>query len=380
MSRPATRDTRGAGTLARRLGGVLVLALALYGVRFALVSRGPGAWPARAAAPQPDPRWGSAVAVVDDRLYLFGGWSEKDLHASPYADVYDPRTDRWTRLHELPRRFTHVTPVRDGDTLWFVGGFVGDKVEAVTTREVWRYDLATDTWTPGPPLPEARAGGGAVRLGRELHYYGGFGPDGHTASGRHWSLDLDHPERWLERATMPGPRGHLSGIAVDGLAYAIGGEDRHDHIDVAEVDAYDPAHERWKRLADLPTPRSHVEPATFALGRRIVIAGGRDNVTWSWLRELRKGRLSALGWDLPLKLWRLPNGELRGGWAMSGMAVYDIDRDRWTRLQRLPEPLLATTAKAVGNELIVTGGSRLGWSDPRPETWRGPLPKVEGGR
>jgi N-acetylneuraminic acid mutarotase len=152
------------------------------------------AWPAlewKKAAPSPFARVESPAAVVDGRLYLFGGFTE-DLGASIQVDVYDPAKDSWKRMKDMPVGLTHLNPAIDGKTIWFAGGFKG-KHPGPVTDEVWKYDTATDAWTAGPPLLEPRAGGGVAVLGRKLHYFGGYKADRDTNAGDHCSLKRERP-------------------------------------------------------------------------------------------------------------------------------------------------------------------------------------------
>jgi hypothetical protein len=62
-------------------------------------SRKAETWPAlewKKATPSPFARVESPTAVVDGKMYLFGGFTD-DLGASNQVDVYDPATDSWTR-------------------------------------------------------------------------------------------------------------------------------------------------------------------------------------------------------------------------------------------------------------------------------------------
>ena len=119
------------------------------------------AWPTlewKKAVPSPFARVESPTGVVNGKIYLFGGFTE-DLDASNQVNVYEPASGAWTRKKDMPTRVTHLNPGIDGNTIWFAGGFKG-KHPGPVTAEVWKYDIASDTWTAGPPLPERRAGGG----------------------------------------------------------------------------------------------------------------------------------------------------------------------------------------------------------------------------
>ena len=123
----------------------------------------------------------------------------------------------------MPSGLTHLNPASDGKTLWFAGGFKGRHPGPVTD-EVWKYDLLSEAWSAGPPLPEPRAGGGLAVVGRKLHYFGGYKPDRDTNSGDHWSLSLEGTADWQREADFPNPRGHVSAIVFKEKIYALGGD------------------------------------------------------------------------------------------------------------------------------------------------------------
>ena len=109
------------------------------------------------AAPHEAPitRYESAVAAIDHRIFLFGGFYNSRIQASPEVWAYDPEEQSWTRKAALPRLLTHANTALLGDTVWLAGGFVGDN-PGRAPDEVWRYEWRNDRWTPGPPLPARR--------------------------------------------------------------------------------------------------------------------------------------------------------------------------------------------------------------------------------
>ena len=256
------------------------------------VTAGGDACPFEARADSPVDRFETGAAVVDGRVYLFGGFYTPAIEATARVDRYDPTTDLWTPMADMPVPVTHVAAVRDGDFVWFFGGFVGDDPGTPST-DALRYGLSTDTWelVPEAALPEARAAGGVVLVDRELHYFGGVLPDRQHSTTDHWVLDLDDlGSGWdtQSAAPMPTPRNHFGFALHAGRIYAIGGQDIHDPItqpwgtqyavDLATVEAYDPQTNTWTTLADMPRPRSHFEAAVTEYDGRLWIAGGQDSV------------------------------------------------------------------------------------------------------
>jgi N-acetylneuraminic acid mutarotase len=265
------------------------------------------------ATSHPIERFESNGLAAFGKLWVIGGFDKYTAQSSPRSDVYDPATDRWTRIKDMPITVTHVPAVLVGTTIWMVGGFVGDH-PGPSTRDVWKYDTATDTWTRGPSLPQPRGAGGAAYLDGWLHYFGGGnrkkGQLGYPSETEHWALDLSNEAAgWQTRAPMLVPRDHMSGATVNGAIYSIGGAldgDEHEK-NQKRVERYDPGTDKWTRVADMPTARSHITSSTFVAGGMIIVAGGTNNGnipsrdvaaydpvanTWQVLPRLPSGRKS----------------------------------------------------------------------------------------
>jgi N-acetylneuraminic acid mutarotase len=277
----------------------------------------------------------SPAAVVDDKLYLFGGFTE-DLDGSREVDVYDPAADKWTRLADMPSGLTHLNAVVEGNTIWLAGGFKGHHPGPVTD-EVWKYDVKGDKWSAGPALPEPRGGGALALLDGKLHYFGGFKSDRQTTAGDHWALAIDGGKKWETLAEMPGPRGHLAAAVLAGKIYALGGDDGHDktQVDLPACHVFDPASGQWSAIAKLPNGRSHFESSTLIYRGNILIVGGRSNSP-----EPAAGVLNEL-------------------------LLYDPKANQWTLAGTLPEKVLAPAAAIIGEQIVVSGG---GLGNPRPLT------------
>lgn len=168
------------------------------------------------AEPAIEPHRESASAVLDGRLYVFGGHYNERVQTTAVVQVFDPRTGRWSRRAPLPAPTTHWNAITDGRTVWLAGGFVGDHPGPVTGN-VWQYDVAADRWTQAPALPEPRGGGVLFLIDSGLHYVGGFLPDRRTNSPDHWRLPFRAGASWERRAPLPQPRGQLGGVVLDGF-------------------------------------------------------------------------------------------------------------------------------------------------------------------
>lgn len=74
-------------------------------------------------APMPEPRGGHAAAVVNERLYVFGGESfGPDGRAHTEVFGYRAERDRWKLWETMPRPLHGLGAVADGNTIHLLGG------------------------------------------------------------------------------------------------------------------------------------------------------------------------------------------------------------------------------------------------------------------
>ena len=273
-------------------------------------------------APIPVGRSEAMGAVVNGKLYLFGGYVDTTFTPTRRADVYDPATNSWRQIRDLPSfaypGASHVGTTALGSSIYFAGGYPAKSTSGQTfaTTAVFRYDTTTDTYASLPSLPSGRGGGALVALGRELHFFGGSDA-ARADSGSHWALNLDNlAAGWAARASLPVATNHVAGVVLGGKICSIGGQQLQDDAAVqrADVQVYDSATDRWTSRAPLPIARSHITSATFVRDGRILVLGGlkQGNVVmntvssydpaanaWSSLTPLPSARLSGVSDVLP---------------------------------------------------------------------------------
>src|SRR5438477_638043 len=237
----------------RRLAALNVIAILILGVISNLYATDPFAWISR--SPCPLQRFEAVGGAAAGKLYQSSGYYTLGTHilATAECDAYDPITNTWQRLADVPQPISHCGQVADEDNpndpvFWLAGGFLGDHPGPSTT-EVWKYDINNNTWSAGPPLPDQRGGGALVKLGRELHYFGGvIRQNGVYIQdfGTHWAFNLDTDTAWRTTTTdghilapMPNPRNHTGGTVLNGKIYAIGGQHLgNQNTPQSEVDVY----------------------------------------------------------------------------------------------------------------------------------------------
>ena len=125
------------------------------------------------ATPAPEPFVYAASATIGDKLYVVGGTTDVlTLGTMDELRVYDAVTDAWSLLTPFPGGpIDGHQMVALHDNLFVIGGYA-DAQNVLST--VWRYEVATDTWTEADPLPAGVADACAVALGDRIVVVGGL--------------------------------------------------------------------------------------------------------------------------------------------------------------------------------------------------------------
>lgn len=303
------------------------------------------------AAPSPVARHGGASAVVNQKIYVFGGYGADGSNFIPQraSHVYDPATNAWTALPDMPDAITHAQAAVIGSRIYLGGGELGDgsQQQRVLLSTVHVFNTANNTWSTIPNLPQLRSSGGFVALGTELHYIAGTRPATGAEIedvdvGDHFVFDTANPGAgWITRAPLPDPRNHFQAIAHAGRIYVIGGQKRHNipagdpvgYTYLATSYVYNPGSNSWGTIASLPLPIAELERSSFTFNDKIVIGGGVTS----------------------------------GSQPLDQSYAYDPDTNAWIRWPTLPAKRRSPILQHV-NERVIYGTGGGDFDGLRPET------------
>ncbi len=257
-----------------------------------------------------------AVAEFEGKVWVLGGYPPGRL-PSNLVQVYDPVASRWTLGPTLPQPIHHTHVAAVGGKLYLIGGEVDGASSGRPHRyvaDVWMHDPAVGGWVPRAPMPTARSGGGKAVIDGKIYVAGGRPPGGAAFEVYDPATDT-----WERLPDMPTQRNHLAMVAIGGKIYVAGGRTGPgagaERVDVLEI--YDPATRRWSRGASLPAPRGGVTGAAHA-GCMFVFAGEgeRSHVLGltpnSYGYDPRTDRWTQLP-DLPIAMHGLKGSAVIGG-------------------------------------------------------------------
>lgn len=206
-----------------------------------------------------------AAATVGGKLYLFGGTTDGGTTLSADLTRYDPATDTWQTLQVGPSARAWSSLVELGGDLYVVAG---GPAGTGGGKDLWKYTVATNKWTQMADMPAAVGYQAAVAIGAKIYVAAGYNLYIFDAATNTWSTGAS-PIVSVDRG---------AGAAVSGFFYTVGGmgsvsgeTGTYNH-----VQEYDPATNKWRRLANFPVTR-YFEGAAEYNGSLYVYGGQQSS-------------------------------------------------------------------------------------------------------
>ena len=264
-------------------------------------------------APLPTARHSFTTAVVDGKIYAFGG-RVSSTDGLSMVEAYNPQADTWSTKTDMPtgRRGAGAAVV-DGK-IYVIGGLVGNPSPASPLATVEVYDPATDTWGKKADMPHARGFLSADAVNGKIYVVAGWQQTSATNIVGEYDPSTD---RWIEKSPLPVSISHHGSTSVDNILYIAGGAN-----DPKGLWAYDPLIDEWSEKTRMPTSRQSL--ALTAVDGIIYAIGGTLNQA--------SGRLA------------------------SNLGRYDLATDTWTEPEEMPTPRAGLSAAVVDGTIYLMGG------------------------
>lgn len=255
--------------------------------------------------------------------------------------------------------------------IYLLGGYPANRQ---TTRSVQVYDIASNRWEFGPPLPQPNNHGMAAGVNGRVYLIGGQrDADAPTYVDTVYELN-PAAGAWVEKARMPTARSAGVAVVHDGKIYVAGGRPPRG----SDFAVYDTRSDSWQVLPVLPTQRNHFTGA--AINGRIHFVGGRQGEGLSPLMTTAHEVFDPQSgsWTTAAPMLRARSGmngvmargcfHVWGGEGPAGMFpdhdYYDPRTDQWIRLRDMPIPVHGVYGSAFVDGLIWAsgGGTQIGGS------------------
>jgi hypothetical protein len=265
---------------------------------------------------------GASVANVGNEIIFVAG-HDPMIGDTNFTRIYDIASDTWFYGAPMP---VGVIPgdsgfssegagIAKGGLFYTLGGRLNGSGSA-PRPDLMSYDVAGDFWTVLSPMVQARAGLAVAVAGNSIYAIGGRtntggpGTGGSLASVERYDIAFD---TWTPVAPLLSPREDLAGAVVGGKIYVFGGVDQFGPI------LHEPT--------DLPTARCGFYAVTVK-GSTVFAIGGWDGI----------------------------------GNGLSINEAYKVPQDVWTTgLLPMPTFRAETGAVSHGGRIFVLGGGQPGF-------------------
>ena len=298
----------------------------------------PGGTPGPWTIVAPYPLIVESAAVTSNGTF---GYSAGGFAGSPTNAVYryDPVANTWTALANVTTGFYDAAIAYAANTnKIYVFGGLDPSFNVLTTTQI--YDVATNSWTMGAPMPDptGRYFSSAVydSVNGKIYVFGGF--DGATFSEQSQTWEYDPvANTWnTSRAPIPVAMGGAGYSIVGQFAYLAG----HWNGGAASTDhyRYDIVADSWTAVA--PVPVAMYRPAAAGVGtQEFLVGGGNPDISAS---ATQRERVAAS--------MRAP------ATSYTSTYIYDTTSNSWTSGPNTNVPHSFTGGTAIGNLLLVVGG------------------------
>lgn len=169
-------------------------------------------------APMPTARVNPTCNVVNGKIYTIGGrksdWPYGPRIESSENEVYDPNTNTWETRSPMPTARQGATSNVVNNRIYVMGGFSANASEGLLNT-VEEYNPATDTWSTKSPMPIKAYDSAkwSAEINGKIYVFYAF------------STHIYDPvtNTWTTADTMPIARGALTCSTVNESVYIIGG-------------------------------------------------------------------------------------------------------------------------------------------------------------
>jgi N-acetylneuraminic acid mutarotase len=214
----------------------------------------------------PTARTALCSAVAAGRVYALGGL-DTIFDPLKVVESYDPVGDSWLQGADLPAERFYATAAVLHDEVYVFGGLDGGWAEMATAD---RYDPVADAWTAVAAMPTARYSACAAALNDEIVVMGGA--QGNAAL-RVVEAYKPATNAWRRLADLPANVAAGMAVSHGGRLYVFGG---YDTAPAVTVWRYEPGPNTWVLHSVLQ--RDHIGGVAAAIGTKVYIAGGYNGI------------------------------------------------------------------------------------------------------
>ena len=276
--------------------------------------------------------------------YEGGGYSFTTSGTINEFGKFNPATNTWTPLAPVPDLINAEASAVYAPNVNKLFVFGGDDPTTGTVVNTTRiYDIATNTWSTGTPMPDIRAFMGSGYFNGKIYLVGGYSTGNVDPSfGQVWEYDPVANTFNTSRMSMPATLGGPGFGIINGHIYIAGGRDLNN-TNLNTVYDYDIGANTWTTRATMPSGVN--VPGSAVIAGKLWVFGGGNPFTGPGTAPTSGSK----GFRAWLRRVFTPD-------TTNALQVYDPAANSWTSGPTLNQQRAFPAGAAVGNTAVAVGG------------------------
>src|SRR5580765_4417746 len=233
----------------------------------------PPGWQVR--APMPQDFYGGAMSADANAGYIAGGYSFSSGLTLNTLYKFVPASNTWSTLAPFPGAgaiMGSAVYYPTSNKLYVFGG--EDAVSGQNFSDTRIYDVASNTWSSGAPMPDVRsfAVSGYNPGNGKIYVVSGYNT-GTVDSAQPTTWEYDPvANSWSVKTPIPHAVGGAGAAIINGHMYVAGGRDATNTV-IADCQDYNIAANTWAACTSLPSP-NNVPGSGVSAGQFFEFGGG----------------------------------------------------------------------------------------------------------
>ena len=197
-----------------------------------------------------------STAVVEDKIYAFGGHSGGVNGRLKSAEVYCPVRNQWDKISDMNCSRSDFASTVYNQAIYAIGGFNGDEY----LNSIEKYDVASNNWTIVGHMVTPRSGASAIAHGDKIYIIGGFDGTQRLSSVECFTPGVTRCV-WHQVPSLANCRSNFSACVLNDNEIAVIGGFKKNAMDeigevCSDVEILNVADNSWSPGAPLNIPRS----------------------------------------------------------------------------------------------------------------------------
>jgi N-acetylneuraminic acid mutarotase len=265
-----------------------------------------GRWKEISNEGAPSARSGHSAIWFKNKMYVFGGYDEKDFLSSVHS--YDPREDLWSELADLPENIdprAYATAKVFNDKVYLWGGMNAEG----TINTGWIFDPSQDLWEKMAENEElkGRISFTSVVTNDSMIIWGGQESLEETqaiSDGWSYSFETNSWMRLTDTGKEPRPRMHHAAVWTGEKMVVFGGASKGRVYRSGLF--YSPSERKWARMEIDHKVKQRYGHSMIWTGNDLVVWGGfkttKTGVNNKFVSRKSKGFIVSIQDDLEAEL------------------------------------------------------------------------------